>query len=76
MTPSYDENGNHIGYHSNRRVPKKSALDVIKPIYNQLLGIEAQHTNKKEGMAASTAALVDTLNQQGVGYDEFIFSIS
>lgn len=76
VTPSYDVNGNLTGYHSNRRVPKRETLnEIIIPLYAQLLQIEQQHANKKDGMNASTQFLLDLLNEKGVGYDEFILSI-
>lgn len=76
VTPSYDLNGELIGYHSNRRVPDKNTVEtVIAPLYKQLLDIENSHENRKEGMNASFAALVSLLEEKGVGYDELIFSL-
>lgn len=73
VTPSYDTNGKHCGYHSNRRVPTKSALDVIKPIYKEMLAIEAG--SRKEGPDESIAYLQSILDEKGVSYDEFIFGL-
>ncbi|WP_135080155.1 PAS domain-containing protein [Terasakiella sp. SH-1] len=76
VTPSFDADGNVIGYHSNRRVPKRATLDnIIIPLYAQLLQIEQSHPSKKEGMEASTQYLLNVLNEKGVAYDEFILSI-
>lgn len=76
VTPSYDLNGEIIGYHSNRRVPDKNTVEtVIAPLYKQLLDIENSHENRKEGMNAAFAALVSLLEEKGVGYDELIFSL-
>lgn len=76
VTPSFDTNGQVIGYHSNRRVPDTNILNnIIKPLYKQLLDEEKKHSNRKEGMEASFQMLVNLLNEKGVSYDEFIFSL-
>jgi hypothetical protein len=76
VTPSYDTSMNHVGYHSNRRVPASKAMAIIKPLYEELNRIEASHSNAKEGMHAAAKHLEDILLEKGVSYDEFIFSIS
>ncbi len=76
VTPSFDKDGNVVGYHSNRRVPKRSVLDeVIIPLYKQLLDEENSHSNRKDGMNSSYSMLIDLLKEKGVGYDELIFSL-
>ncbi len=75
VTPSYDEVGNIIGYHSNRRKPFESALETVKPLYAALLEEEAKHSSRKEGLVASTAMLEKVLEAKGVDYDEFILSV-
>ena len=74
VTPTVDSTGRAIGYHSNRRVPDRSALATIEPLYARLLAEEARHGNDKEGLSASFAMLQDILRTQGVGYDQFVFS--
>ena len=76
VTPSYDSNGQIIGYHSNRRVPRRDVLDgTIIPLYKALLAEEEKHNNRKEGMQASYNMLVNILKEKGIAYDEFIFSL-
>lgn len=76
VTPSFDASGAMIGYHSNRRVASRSILDnTIIPLYRSLLQTEAQHTDRKAGLAASSKMLEDLLKEKGVQYDEFILSI-
>ena len=76
VTPSRNERGEIIGYHSNRRVPDRRTLDtVIIPLYKQLLDIEERHGNRKEGMNDAFNTLVNLLKEKGLGYDEFIFSL-
>jgi hypothetical protein len=76
VTPSYGADGQISGYHSSRRVAKKSVLDtVIAPLYAELLAIEESHANRKDGMNAAYAALNDKLTAKGTDYDRFIFSL-
>lgn len=75
VTPSFDASRNILGYHSNRRVPKRSAIDALAPVYAELVRIENEHRNGKEGLAASHKHLMDTLSTLKVSYDEFVFSL-
>lgn len=75
VTPTFDERGNIVGYHSNRRKPDPVQIARIKPIYQTLCAEEARHANAKDGMRASFDAMVGLLKQQGVGYDEFVLSL-
>lgn len=75
VTPSYDENGNVNGYHSNRRVPDRDKVEAISGIYKLLLEEENKYSNAKEGMEASHAMLVNMLEEQGKSYAEFVWSI-
>ena len=75
VTPTMDDQGNIVGYHSNRRKPDRAPIERVKPIYALLLAEEARHANAKEGMHASFNMMVDYLKQQGVGYDEFVLSL-
>lgn len=70
VTPSLDENGKVIGYYSVRRRPNPAALEIIKPLYAQMLKSE-----KSGGIAAGTKVLTDLLNEKGVSYNELIISI-
>ncbi|PLW78013.1 PAS domain-containing protein [Cohaesibacter celericrescens] len=73
VTPSRDKTGSIIGYHSNRRVPDRDILEKsILPLYQKLNDTERSHTNRKTGMQASRQLLDDTLQSQGMRYDEFI----
>lgn len=75
VTPSYDGNGQIDGYHSNRRVPDRKALAVIEPLYRDLLATENGTADRKAGMAAGSAQLDALLQQKGIDYDEFVFSL-
>jgi len=70
VTPSFDEKGNLIGYYSVRRKPNPKALEIIKPLYAQMVSVQ-----KSSGVEDSFKVLTDILKEKGVGYDELIISI-
>ena len=75
VTPSYDPSGKIIGYHSNRRLPSKSAVDAISDIYKILLDEEQKQSNSKDGLKASYARLVNMLKDEEMSYSEFVWSL-
>ena len=70
VTPSKDQNGNTIGYHSVRRMPNPEALKIIIPLYAQILQAE-----KSGGIDAGEKVLTNILKEKGVSYNEFIITI-
>lgn len=68
VTPSFYKN-KVVGYHSARRIPSKAALDIIIPLYKELLMAE-----KSGGIAASEKILNNLLEEKGMEYDQFILS--
>lgn len=77
VTPNFDATGTTIlGYHSNRRVPQRKALQAIEPLYKRLLAEEQRHTDSKAGLQASWTMLNEAVRTAGFeAYDHFIFSI-
>lgn len=75
VTPSFDSGGKVIGFHSNRRVPRPEAIAKVEPLYRTLLAEEERHSDRKAGMQAAFNTLVGLLEEQGIGYDEFVFSL-
>ncbi len=75
VTPSYDAQGNISGYHSNRRSPKRSAIEKISNIYAQLLAEENKSSNRKDGLEASEKLLHSMLNEAEMTYSEFVWSL-
>jgi len=77
VTPSYDNSGAMIGYHSCRRKPDAGVVSsVIAPLYQGLREAEEKAGGGKAGMAAGTAMLLAVLEDKGVAYDELIFSLA
>lgn len=77
VTPNRDvKTGTIVGYHSSRRAPKKTALDVIAPIYQKLLQEEQRHADRKVGMQAGFQMLLDMIKASGFeNYHQFVFSV-
>jgi len=75
VTPDFGTDGNIVGYHSSRRVPRKDAVATIEPLYKQLLDIEAKHVSPKDGIHTSSDMLADILNSKGVRYDQFVLAV-
>ncbi len=76
VTPSYDGNGERVGYHSNRRVANKQILgEHIEPLYKDLLAIEKNADNPKDGLEASYQAIQDLLAEKKLGFNEFMFAL-
>lgn len=70
ITPDYDTAGNIIGYTSVRRKPSSNAIKSVIPIYAQMIDIE-----RTKGIDASTAHLVNFLEQNNVSYDNLMLSL-
>ncbi|HRJ61889.1 MAG TPA: PAS domain-containing protein [Azospirillaceae bacterium] len=75
VTPNFDRSGAIIGYHSNRRVPRRPAVEAIAPIYASLLEVESRAPDRKTGVEASFAALQRFIADKGKSYDELILSL-
>lgn len=76
VTPSFDAEQRIIGFHSNRRLPERAPLErVIIPLYRDLRERERAAADPEAAVAAGEAHLRAHLEQLGVGYDRFIFSL-
>lgn len=75
ITPDFDRDGNLQGYYSVRRNPPRSALNVITPIYNQMLAIEKQ-SSVKEAPDRSLEYLFDVVQQTGSkSYNDLVLQL-
>jgi PAS domain S-box-containing protein len=75
ITPNFDRQNAIVGFHSNRRKPRREAIDKIWPIYRKLLQIEEEAPNSKVGLENSFGALVGLLESQNTSYEEFVYSL-
>lgn len=75
VTPTFDERGGVIGYHSSRRVPERNQVDLFADVYRQLLSEERRHPDWRSGMDAAGKTLREMIGAKGMEYEEFIFSV-
>jgi PAS domain S-box-containing protein len=75
VTPSFGKTGEIVGFHSNRRVPERSAVEAVTRLYAELIRIEAQHRNGKEALVASSKHLTDFVTASKKSYDELVLSL-
>ncbi|MBL8931177.1 MAG: PAS domain-containing protein [Kineosporiaceae bacterium] len=76
VTPTFNRSGHVIGYHSNRRAPHPAATAAVVPLYQQMRRAELACATPREGMAASGAILQEFLDEQGMTYDELIWTVT
>lgn len=74
VTPSFDAQGQVVGYHSNRRVPRRDALDTIQQVYRILMEEERKQSTAKAAAEAGCNLLHKLLQDKGTSYEKFIFS--
>lgn len=75
ITPDYDRDGKLQGYYSVRRKPPQSALDVLIPVYKEMLAIE-NRSSIKEAPDASLQYLFDVVTQVGAkNYNSLVLGL-
>lgn len=75
ITPDYDKEGKLQGYFSVRRNPPRSALDVLIPVYKEMLAIE-KRSSVKEAPDKSLEYLMDVVKQTGAkSYESLALSL-
>ncbi len=75
ITPDYDKDGKLQGYYSVRRNPPRSALEVLIPVYKEMLAIE-KRCSVKEAPDKSLEYLVEVVKQVGAkNYDSLALSL-
>ncbi len=70
ISPTYDTNGNLIGYYSVRRKPRDGFKSIIEPLYQSLLSIEASG-----GMEASLNEVENLLKKYNMSFNEVMLKI-
>lgn len=75
ITPDYDKDHKLQGYYSVRRNPPRSALEVLTPVYREMLAIE-NNSAVKEAPEKSLEYLRDYVRQSGAkSYDSLALSL-
>lgn len=59
-----------LGYYSVRRKPRQEMIDVVSPLYAEMLA-EERRVGAKSAIEASTLILENKLNELGTSYEEF-----
>lgn len=76
VTPSFDNSGSVVGYHSTRRNPSRDTLQgKIMPLYAKLLQVERSVSDRKDGMQRGIAMMTDILKTEGKAYDEYVLTL-
>jgi hypothetical protein len=76
VTASGRPGGSPAGYHSNRRCAAREAITAVEPLYRRLCAIERNTVGSRAALEASVAALHEALDERGMTYDEFVWSIT
>lgn len=76
VTPTFDANGEIVGFHSNRRTPERSAIEKVEPLYEVLLAEERKHQSKQDQVAASTRLFAKFLAERHTTYDALVWSLA
>lgn len=76
VTPSYDATGRLVGYHSNRRSPRRQAITRAQELYARMRAAEAGQPNGRAAVEASRRTLNDVLAASGQTYDELVWTIT
>lgn len=75
VTPTFDGEGNIIGFHSNRRAPSAKGVQSAQALYKILLEEEQRHADRRKGMLSATELLQSMLADKQVEYNEFALSL-
>lgn len=76
VTPTFDEQGRIVGYHSNRRVPDRAAVEQAEKLYAILRQEEAKHSHPREAADAGVKLVSKILAEAGVTYEQWVFSLA
>jgi hypothetical protein len=75
VTPTFNQHGQVVAYHSNRRVPDRPQVELFTGLYQQLLSEEQKHADWRAGMDAATRMLTSTLADKNVTYEQLVLSV-
>jgi PAS domain S-box-containing protein len=76
VTPTFDDSGTVIGYHSNRRSPSRHAIQVIEPLYRELRRTEDAAGGAVQAAEAGFRLLEERVGDLGQSYDRFVWGLT
>lgn len=75
VTPTFNESGEIVAFHSNRRVPRRAAIDAIAPLYAEVVAVEARQKNGKDALEAGVKHLLSFVESTRKPYDELVLAL-
>lgn len=76
VTPSFNDKGDVVGYHSNRRAPNRDILkNHIIPLYGALLAVEKGISSPRDSLQLSSQKVYDLLKEKDMSFNEYMFSL-
>lgn len=75
VTPTFNTRGEILGFHSNRRVPERTAIEKIQVIYRKLLEEERRTSDPRKGLEMSYELFLKVLGDSGMEYSEFVWTV-
>lgn len=75
VTPTRGHDAEIVGYHSNRRVPTRTAVDAAEKLYARIREAEQAGSTAREATARGMDAINQVLIEEGCSYDELVFSL-
>lgn len=75
VTATFDSTGRIVGYHSNRRLPARSPIEAVTPLYERMLASEARHDRAVDAARAGHDTLRAHLEERDMTYDRFIWDL-
>lgn len=75
VTPTFDDAGTIVGFHSNRRVPDPRAVTKVREVYEALCRQERRFDNPRAQVAAGMPALRAFLDSHQTTYEELVFAL-
>ena len=74
VTPTVNRTGEIVGFHSNRRAPSPSAIEIITPLYESIAKVEISGS-RTDAAERGLEYLTSRISKIGLSYSEFLFSI-
>ncbi len=74
INPDYNDQHEICGYLSVRRLPRREALNIIEPMYREMLAAE-QAAGTRDAIAAGTRILQSRLQEGNIEYEPFILGL-
>ncbi|WP_116112995.1 PAS domain-containing protein [Austwickia chelonae] len=75
VTPTCNQAGDTIGYHSSRRSPERAAIAEVEALYGLMRVEEARHSHRRDAASAGLNLVTGILADRGITYDEYVWDL-